>query len=977
MTGAALSLGLPALGGFLFGPEAMPELESAELANEHLLMAIRNLGLVKDRSGWRLVDYRNLGSEELGSVYESLLELNPTMELDAGVFTLGTVAGNQRKTSGSYYTPDSLVQCLLDSALDPVVEQAIKGKTAAEAEKSILALKVCDPAVGSGHFLVGAAHRLAKHLALVRAQAQGESEPSPLHYQRALRDVIGHCLYGVDVNPMAAELCRVSLWLEAIEPGKPLSFLDHHIRVGNSLLGATPALLAKGIPDEAFTSIEGDDKEICSRFKKVNKTEKVGYRRLFAATTEPWERLGDLAASMTHLDNAPDDSIEAVRNKERLYEAMVRSGNYLDGQFWADTWCAAFVWKKTQEFNHPITEEDFRRIEHNPHACDSWMRDEITRLSQQYQFFHWHLAFPDVFHVPARDDEAENEQAGWNGGFDVVLGNPPWEKVKLSEKEWFADRHPEITKAVNSAARNKLLESLKTDDPYLYRSFREAIRHASGEGQLIRTTSRYPLCGQGDTNTFAVFTELMRSIISPTGRVGCIVPSGLATDDSTKEFFQDLVQSEALHSLHCFENEEFIFPAVHHSFKFGLLTIAGVLQRHATADLAFYARQVVELNDPERHFKLNASDLRLLNPASGTCPIFRSERDAEITKAIYRRLPVFGDMALISPNPWQIDFLRMFDMSNDSKLFRTREQLSQEGWLLVGNHFIKDGRTYLPLLEGKMVDAYNHRYASVIVNMQSDLRKTLPVEHQESDWRQSEFHNMPLYWVPEGEVLKVTGGSRFEGRLAYKRVTQATSERTFKSCILPWSGAGDKLPLFWGLTPRLTLLLLANFNSFILDFVARQKTGYVNLAQFVVMQLPIIPAVQFPESPAWDNSTQLDEWIFGRAIELTFTSTDLSGFARECGYEGPPFAWNADRRLLVRCELDAAYFHLYGVPRGDIDHILDSFHIVKRKDELEFGEYRTKRLIIEIYDEMTEAATTGVPFQTRLEPLSSESAFHF
>jgi type I restriction-modification system DNA methylase subunit len=224
----------------------MPDLESAELANEHLLLAIRNLGLVKDRSGWRLVDYRNLGSEELGSVYESLLELNPTMELPAGIFTLDTVAGNQRKTSGSYYTPDSLVQCLLDSALDPVVEQAIKGKTPAEAEKAILALKVCDPAVGSGHFLVGAAHRLAKHLANVRAQAQGESEPSPLYYQHALRDVIGHCLYGVDVNPMAAELCRVSLWLEAIEPGKPLSFLDHHIRVGNSLLGATPALLAKG-----------------------------------------------------------------------------------------------------------------------------------------------------------------------------------------------------------------------------------------------------------------------------------------------------------------------------------------------------------------------------------------------------------------------------------------------------------------------------------------------------------------------------------------------------------------------------------------------------------------------------------------------------------------------------------------------------------------------------------------------------------
>ena len=427
-------LGLPALGGSLFGPEAMPDLDSAELSNEHLLQAVRNLGLVKDRSGWRLVDYKNLGSEELGSVYESLLELDPTMELDAAVFMLGTIAGNQRKTSGSYYTPDSLVQCLLDSALDPVVEEAIRGKSPAEAERAILALKVCDPAVGSGHFLVGAAHRLADHLARVRAQAQGDSEPSPLFHQHALRDVIGHCLYGVDVNPMAAELCRVSLWLEAIEPGKPLSFLDHHIRVGNSLLGATPALLAKGIPDEAFTPIEGDDKEICSKFKRVNKDERNQQTRLFAATTEPWEQLGNLAASMMHLDSAPDDSIEAIRNKERMYEAMVRSGNYLDGQFWADAWCAAFVWKKTQEFNYPITEEVFRRIEHNPHACDAWMKNEITRLSQQYQFFHWHLAFPDVFRVPPAGQKAENEQAGWNGGFDIVIGNPPWERLNSKSR---------------------------------------------------------------------------------------------------------------------------------------------------------------------------------------------------------------------------------------------------------------------------------------------------------------------------------------------------------------------------------------------------------------------------------------------------------------------------------------------------------------------------------------------------------------
>ena len=272
----------PTLGSFLWNPTSTAALNDAELTNYDFLEALRHLAFTRQGKVLRPVDYRNLGAEELGGVYESLLALTPQISADGARFTFAEFAGNERKTSGSYYTPDSLVQCLLDSALDPVVEEAIKGKTGAEAEKAILALKVCDPAVGSGHFLVGAAHRLARHLARVRALAQGESEPSPLLYQHALRDVIGRCLYGVDVNPMAAELCRVSLWLEALEPGKPLSFLDHHIRVGNSLLGATPELIAAGLPDEAFTAIEGDDKKACAVLKKRNKAERKGLGPLFA-----------------------------------------------------------------------------------------------------------------------------------------------------------------------------------------------------------------------------------------------------------------------------------------------------------------------------------------------------------------------------------------------------------------------------------------------------------------------------------------------------------------------------------------------------------------------------------------------------------------------------------------------------------------------------------------------------------------------
>jgi len=281
------TLGLVGLGSFLWNAAETPDLagpaeaaalsgaglqpaNAVHIANDDLLLAIRALAYVQQDNILRTVDYRNLGSEELGSVYESLLELHPDIDLDAHHFTLATAAGNQRKTSGSYYTPDSLVQCLLDSALDPVVEDRLKGQKGPAAEAAILALTVCDPACGSGHFLIAAAHRLARHLARIRT---GESEPSPEDHQTALRDVIARCIYGVDLNPMAVELCKVSLWMEAIEPGKPLSFLDHHIKCGNSLLGVTPRLLHEGIPEAAFKPIEGDDKTVVKDLKQRHKKE--------------------------------------------------------------------------------------------------------------------------------------------------------------------------------------------------------------------------------------------------------------------------------------------------------------------------------------------------------------------------------------------------------------------------------------------------------------------------------------------------------------------------------------------------------------------------------------------------------------------------------------------------------------------------------------------------------------------------------
>jgi hypothetical protein len=428
-----IELALPALGSFLFSEQAIPDLEICEIANFDLSEAVRALAVTVQNGVRRSVDYKNLGAEELGSVYESLLELHPKVNLDGATFELKTASGSERKTTGSYYTPTSLIDCLLDSALDQVLDEAAHKP---QPEQTILSLRIVDPACGSGHFLIAAAHRIAKRLASVRT---GDEEPAPEFIRRALRDVIGHCIYGVDINPMAVELCKVNLWMEALEPGRPLSFLEHHIQCGNALLGTTPALLNAGIPDAAFTPLEGDDREACTKWKKVNKAERASRAKKQARFDfdAPWMKLGKLAEGILAVDSLSDESIERIYEKERLYEQAVRSADYLDGRFLADAWCAAFVWKKENLTQYPITEDVFRQLEQNPtafHNDKRAMAEEIKRLADQYQFVHWHLSFPGVFRPAAVESEAENKVTGLNGGFDVVLGNPPLGARKTSGK---------------------------------------------------------------------------------------------------------------------------------------------------------------------------------------------------------------------------------------------------------------------------------------------------------------------------------------------------------------------------------------------------------------------------------------------------------------------------------------------------------------------------------------------------------------
>jgi len=690
-------LGLIGIGG-LFESGELDFLTEAKLSNEALLKAVRSLCLVSEKGSGitRLVDYRSLDSEELGSIYEALLEYVPQWDAANRVYSLGSAAGNSRKTTGSYYTPTSLIDTLLDSALDPVIASARKNAaTAEEAEAALLALTVCDPACGSGHFLVGAARRIAKAVAEVRS---GDPEPPPELVRRALRDVIGSCIYGVDINPLAAELAKVSLWLEAMEPGRPLAFLDAHIKVGNALMGATPALIDGGLPQEAFKPIEGDDKKVAAAYAKRNKEERKGdavQDSLFSTDEATVSNASLVRAAQTLRSSAL--SLTDVHLQARRLEQYVDSPDYRQQKLLADAWCAAFVWPKVADAPQAITNGVVEELKSGAGLSGS-QRTEVERLTAEYRFFHWHLEFPDLFPTEAPTPNSSiNSVTGWCGGFSVVLGNPPWERVKLQEQEFFASLDPEIANAPNAAARKRLIARLQLPvedggNPALHEGFLDARRRAEGESHMLRNSGRFPLTGRGDINTYAVFAEGNRSLVGDRGRLGVILPTGIATDATTQHFFKDLVVRRSLVSLYDFQTGPGLWSEIGHArFKFALITIAGREEHEDAMEFAFFCRSIAELHSPDRKFTLTPEEITLLNPNTGTCPVFRSRRDAEITLGIYRRVPVLiNENDPVNGNPWGISFMRMFDMSNDSHLFHTREELEEDGWTLNGNVFERE-----------------------------------------------------------------------------------------------------------------------------------------------------------------------------------------------------------------------------------------------------------------------------------------------
>ena len=952
------SIGLPPYNGGLFNPEQTPLLADVKLNDQ--VMANVLAALSCDSTTGNYINYRDLSVEQLGSIYERLLD-HELVHQDGTVTVQPNVFA--RKKSGSYYTPDQLVRLIIKETLTPLV----KNRSAEE----ILALKVCDPAMGSGHFLVslvdylsdrvmeamaatpedetaeskgitgfnGATASVAERIEAIRATIKDnarrggwqleETQLDDRHIVR--RMVLKRCVYGVDKNPMAVELAKLSLWLHTFTAGAPLSFLNHHLRCGDSLFG-------------------------CWVEKGIRQAMAAGGPALLS---EPLRKAKKAAEDMKAIEELSDAEIEEAGRSARLFVQLEEATAPLTAFL---SLVHGLQWLDLQQKADRITRQnilvgvfgnliDLALDRSTAHAEAVPLLQEVWRLIGQERFFHWQVAFPSLW------SDWEDNNSG--GGFDAVIGNPPWERVKLQQVEWFAARQrPDIANVQRAAERKQLIDrSLEQDDDPLIKDFAHADRQAKDIARMARSCGDYPLLSAGDVNFYSLFVERAMTLVKSQGMVGLLVPSGIASDKSAARFFQDVATTGRLRALYDFENRRTrydsppFFPDVDSRFKFCSF-IASPTPLAEPAQCAFFLQDTSELADPNRCFPMGAADFARVNPNTGTAPVFRSCRDAKLTIGLYQCSPVLVDRSTGKEvKAWPVKYTRMFDMSNDSHLFRTKEELEErEGAFPIGgNRWDSPKGIWVPLYEGKMVQAFDHRAASIVINPSNVHRpaQTAPTtieQHQDPSWLPN-----PRYWV---SISKCRWPTDSGWVLGFKEITAPTNVRTFIAAILPAVGFGNKVPVLKPeASDRSEWLLAANFNATVFDFATRQKIQGQTINLFILEQLPVVPfehyaAIRFgPKTAA--------EIIKAAVLELTYTAHDMAPFARDMGYVDdagkvlPPFLWDETRRLHLRAKLDALFFHLYNITsRDDVRYIYSTFPIVERQENETYECYRSLELCL-------------------------------
>lgn len=969
------TLGIPPYNGGLFQEAEAPILARAELPDKIMADVIFRLSHEAAEPRPKYINYRDLSVQQLGSIYERLLEYDVVVEGKAIKIRLNPFA---RKGSGSYYTPEPLVKLIIERATGPLVSERIKWfhDKADELQSSrrpladritelskldpasaILELKVCDPAMGSGHFLVSLVDwmadrvltaieeaaetvdwaeyespliaRIASIRSRIEKRAKEHKWPLPEHQldERNIvrRMVLKRCVYGVDLNPMAVELAKVSLWLHTFTVGAPLSFLDHHLRCGNSLFGehvrgALDWLAKRG------NILIGD---ILKKAKAVS----VGMQKIEALTDADITEVKESEASFHGVETGTRpiadllDFVHVVRWQDPKDENVKKFVNgFLDGQYGDPLRILT---------GRPASDPAFARFY-------AQCRQQIA----EQRFLHWEVAFPGVW--------SNWESTEPQGGFDAVIGNPPWDRIKFQEVEWFAARKPEIAHAQRASDRKKMAEALKEKHDPLAISYERAVEAAEAQARVARSIGEYPLLSGGDTNIYSLFVERGTRLIKPQGLVGFLTPSGIASDKTAANFFKSIATTGRLGALLDFENKKVFFPDVHASFKFCALIVGGKERRFDGAHCAFYLHSVDEIDDPERSFVLKPRDFARVNPNTGTAPIFRTRRDAEITRGIYERLPVLVDRSRNAPVwAYPVKYFNMFHMTNESRSFITRAELEKTAYPIDGNHWKRAEEVFLPLYEGKMVQMYDHRAANVIVNLENLNRPAMPVAATPSQHANPGWVPEPQFWVSSKNIEWMKS---VDWMMAFKDVTAPTNVRTMIAALIPRSGVGNTLPLVTSEDEKSyrewAALLVANFNTVPFDFAARQKVQGQHLNWFIVEQLPVVPRNAYAHKFGKKSAAEI---VKDDVLALTYTANDMEPFARDMGYTGNPFAWDEADRARRRARLDALYFMLYfpSSTKAEIEalretaqYIFSTFPIVEREDIAAHGRYLSRDLCL-------------------------------
>ena len=692
------------------------------------------------------------------------------------------------------------------------------------------------------------------------------------------------------------------------------------------------------------------------------------------------------AEGMRQIEQMSDADVAEVRESASLFQGIEEATSELRGVL--DALCgvgwltAGMKSKERTGFEAPLVgtlalREDraYQLIASGPASVDDddtikqrsfWPGFEglwsaATSIAERENFLHWEAAYPGVWR------RWQDEQPV--GGFDAVIGNPPWDRIKLQEVEWFASRSLELALAPTAAARKTGIQRLRDKDAPLADEFDAAKERAEGLGDMIRASRRYPLLGGGDINLYSLFVERAMSLIKPDGFVGLLTPSGIYADKTAAVFFKSISTSGRLAGLFDFENRRLgtglppFFPDVDSRFKFCALIFGGAERRFDETECAFFLHDTETIKNPDRCFPLSSSDFTRVNPNTATAPIFRTRRDAEITRRIYARHPVLVDRSGGEERrAWPIRFMQgLFNMTAGSHLFRTAAQLDAQGFYPVqGNRWKRGEELYLPLYQGRMIHQFDHRANSVRVNPESTHNPYLSEEVTGAQHADPNFLPQTQYWVPSGNVEAALPNSRGYV-LAFRDIARPTDIRTMIASLIPPVGAGNKVPLLlpydYEFDINTTACLAANLNSMPFDYVVRQKVQGTAMNWYIVEQLPVIAPDDYDRQ--FGNTTAHD-LVRDHVLRLTYTAHDMAPFAKDLGYSGPPFIWNDEERRHLRARLDALYFHLYELSREDADYVLSTFPIVRREDEAEFGSYRTRDLILAYMNALAAGDTETV-----------------